>query len=240
MTSFGRDEGHWLSDISPIAPLLLSGSSDGRCNLTAFSAPWAGNQGLIPWVVTLSLHGTPLSNPPRVLTPWLGVTTETGGISQAFQWVFFNRSFAANFKKFEFPAANSSKVTLAAYISGHGSGQHSCGEFCATLHHFTLNHQVFLKNNSLPDTNPQRGCSQFVSTGVVPNEFGTWLYGRDGWCNGHPVELWRADVTAAIQPGLNALTYTALWNGSYPDPGPQSAWQQAEPVMMVSVFVVLE
>ena len=28
------------------------------------------------------------------------------------------------------------------------------------------------------------GCANKVRQGVLPNEYGTWLYGRDGWYEG--------------------------------------------------------
>lgn len=46
MTPFGRGEGQWSSDVSRIAGLVAEGA---MCNFTVFSAPWAGNQGKIPW-----------------------------------------------------------------------------------------------------------------------------------------------------------------------------------------------
>jgi len=254
MTSFGRREGHWLSDISPLGGLLQAHQT-GQCNFTVFSAPWAGNQGSIPWVVTLALRvglnpsAAAAVNPPAalssvtqptVLTPWLGTTTETGGIAEVFRWVFFNQSFSSHFPPFEFSRSPAvTKVVLAAYITGHGNDQHGCGEFCATTHHFGLNGHSFVKNNSVPATNPQLGCTHYVATGVVPNEYGTWLYGRDGWCNGHPVSLWQMDVTAASTVGSNILTYSGLWNGTLPDPGPPAAWQQAEPVIMASMYLMM-
>ena len=34
-----------------------------------------------------------------------------------------------------------------------------------------------------------------VHLGVVPNQYGTWPYGRAGWCPGQQVEWWEVDVT---------------------------------------------
>jgi len=128
---------------------------------------------------------------------------------------------------------------LSAYITGHGNDMHSCGEFCATTHVFRLNGHAFVKNNSLPATDPQLGCTSLVRSGVVPNEYGTWLYGRDGWCNGHPVPLWEVDVSSASVTGVNVLHYEGLWHGGKPNPGPPSAWQQAEPVIMLSAYITM-
>lgn len=96
---------------------------------------------------------------------------------------------------------------------------------------------------------------------MTPNEYGTWLYGRDGWCNGRPVQPFVADVTDLVyggseiaEHGVSAsvargaprtlrLEYSAVWCSAPgtcapPDPGPPSTWAQAPPVMMVSVFLV--
>ena len=34
-----------------------------------------------------------------------------------------------------------------------------------------------------------------VSLGVVPNQYGTWPFGRAGWCPGQHVDWWEVDVT---------------------------------------------
>ena len=82
------------------------------------------------------------------------------------------------------------------------------------------------------------------------------LYGRDGWCNGRNVLPWVVDITdQAFSDGVGgnepppsdatvSLSYSALWcrtpdECASPDPGPSSSWQQAPPVMMVSVYVLL-
>ena len=56
VTSFGRRDGRWLAEITPLAPLLSSANGAQSLNLTIYSAPWAGSQGAVPWVVTLSLR----------------------------------------------------------------------------------------------------------------------------------------------------------------------------------------
>lgn len=44
------------------------------------------------------------------------------------------------------------------------------------------------------------GCTMRVKEGAVPNEHGTWLYGRGGWCDGLQVSPWRTDVTKQVSP----------------------------------------
>lgn len=43
------------------------------------------------------------------------------------------------------------------------------------------------------------GCTTWVKDGAVPNEYGTWLYGRGGWCDGLQVDPWRTDVTKQVE-----------------------------------------
>lgn len=271
MTAFGRREGRWLSDVTPLAALLrprggaaAHSPTDGSfmCNFTAYTAPWEGNQGDIPWVADLSLRFTPTTKnkapaPRRIVQPWEGLTTETGGISQVFRWVQFNQSYASYFPTFKFRApGKGARTRLVAVITGHGNDDNSCGEFCATKHVFTVNGKAeYSKPQLLPNTDTALGCAERVDTGVTPNEYGTWLYGRDGWCNGRNVEVWSVDVTEDLTPNrTNTLDYKGLWCPAPPagadveaapacrgpDPGPPSTWQQAAPVMMVNVFLAFD
>ena len=58
--------------------------------------------------------------------------------------------------------------------------------------------------------------------GVEPNEHGTWLYGRNGWCDGQNVQPFVADITADLQRAgsgkANTVEYTGLYRGQDPDP----------------------
>ena len=244
MTSFGRRVGHWLTNVTALAPLL----SGRQCNFSIYTAPWEGNQGAIPWVATLALVVAPSTPPPSppppstpppvvpspppppsaaaprwsewllgraagstgdagharagaaqaagasrvqqvvVHHPWALVTTETGGIASIFRWVAFNQSYDTFWVPYAFHVPNGSRVQLLAVISGHGNDNHGCGEFCATEHRFSVNGQPpHVKRQLLPVTDQELGCAEEVDSGVTPNEYGTWLYGRDGWCNGREV-----------------------------------------------------
>lgn len=33
------------------------------------------------------------------------------------------------------------------------------------------------------------GCAETVADGTTPNQYGTWIYGRAGWCPGSAVVL---------------------------------------------------
>ena len=61
------------------------------------------------------------------------------------------------------------------------------------------------------------GCTKQVALGSIPNEHGTWYYGRDGWCDGQDIPPLEWDVTDAIKrslspssPGTFELSYHAL------------------------------
>lgn len=54
-------------------------------------------------------------------------------------------------------------------------------------------------HTNLPTPPPQPPTPQ-VLEGTVPNEHGTWLYGRGGWCNGAAVPLHVVDITTALLP----------------------------------------
>ena len=68
----------------------------------------------------------------------------------------------------------------------------------------------------LRDGGTQQGCLDLVDKGVIPNQFGTWVYGRAGWCPGWNVATFVADVTdaASLVPATrNIVAYEALFNG---------------------------
>ncbi len=267
ITPFSRSVGHWLSDVSDLAPFLLAPGS--TCNVTAFVAPWEGNQGSIPWTLSMNLllddeattgaaaavAAAANEEPLRLLRPWADVTTATGGISEAFHWVQFDQNYTGRFSPVKLDGVGAAtSMRLFAYITGHGNDNHGCGEFCATAHKFTVTHAgksaTRWKNNTLPASDQALGCAKQTSTGVVPNEFGTWLYGRDGWCNGRDVFLWRSDPIDLDGDGDGdgdssvTIEYDAMWCSAAgscvsPNPGPPSTWSQSAPVIQISVFAIL-
>ncbi len=59
-----------------------------------------------------------------------------------------------------------------------------------------------------------------VLQGIIPNEHGTWQYGRNGWCDGQNVRPWLAEVTADLRAdggGDNVVEYAGLFEGHDPD-----------------------
>ena len=55
---------------------------------------------------------------------------------------------------------------------------------------------------------------QQVAIGATPNQFGTWFYGRGGWCPGMEAAPWVVDVTDLVTPGQPVtVTYEGRLNG---------------------------
>lgn len=88
--------------------------------------------------------------------------------------------------------------------------------FVVTSHHFIINNQF--SNVTYNEAGTETGCAMKVLQGSVPNEHGTWLYGRDGWCDGQHVRPWVVDVTDQILEGqgINQATYFGWFNGTDP------------------------
>lgn len=107
------------------------------------------------------------------------------------------------------------RVLLYALITGHGNegavGE-QCAEFCATQHVFTVNRRHRLVH-ALDGAGESHGCADLVHQGVVPNQHGTWLYGRGGWCPGLDVRPFLHDISALMKldgDAENVLEYNGL------------------------------
>ena len=131
----------------------------------------------------------------------------------------FDKKYNRNYSPIHFKSPEWAKrVKLVATITGHGSDNHGCAEFCVTSHHFIFNGHANVRvfKNAATAT----GCAQRVAEGVEPNEHGTWLYGRDGWCPGQDVVPWVVDVTDQVKldGGENRVNYFGLFKGKDPNP----------------------
>ena len=111
--------------------------------------------------------------------------------------------------------ADVSRVELVTITTGHGMATSNCAEFCDHSHHFTINGTENIQN--LNDPGLESGCADKVAQGVVPNQAGTWWFGRGGWCPGQEVEPFVVDVTDQVTPGeASTVSYEAKINGSAP------------------------
>lgn len=139
----------------------------------------------------------------------------------------FNENYNSAYEPVEVDVpADATRVELYAVISGHGWGAEveNCAEFCNHTHHFTVNGTEFIKEH--PEAGMATGCIDQIPQGTVPNQFGTWPYGRGGWCPGKQVDPWIVDITAAVTAGQpNTISYQGLFNGSDYVPQPSNSGQ---------------
>ena len=114
---------------------------------------------------------------------------------------------------------NTEKVEIVTFFTGHGhsSTDENCAEFCNHQHEFTINGNT-LDLLEHPNGGTPYGCYNRVHEGVSANQYGTWVYGRAGWCPGQDVEYNRIDITGESSIGENRLNYRALYQGEEYDP----------------------
>ena len=110
------------------------------------------------------------------------------------------------------------KAEIYAYITGHGqsSEEANCAEFCQFESVFTVNGTDFVID--FDNAGTADGCFEEVKNGVVPNQYGSWPYGRAGWCPGQNVRLIKIDVTDALTSGENTFSYSAYLDGKIYEP----------------------
>lgn len=188
-------EGHWVMDISPLLGLI----SDGGTRRFAFYTQQR-------YLVDLSLR---LSNRGKGYVPKQAIDLKLNG--GAF-WKDYNDLFEPI--PFQVPEW-ADKVEVLSVISGHGFGKdaENCAEFCNHTHHFAVNGGPE-QSKTHPMAGSLMGCAEQVTDGTVPNQGGTWIYGRGGWCPGLEVKPWVIDITAEAPRGVtNTLTYRGLFNG---------------------------
>ncbi len=193
ITTYHR-EGRWVHDISGLLPLLAGG---GTRRFAVYSQQ--------PYLVDLDLR---LSNQSKPTRPAKAHYLFSGGTFNAT----YNDTYDAT--QIAIPA-DAVKVELATVITGHGmESPGNCAEFCNTTHHFTVN----ATENTLdfnPWVNIQTGCMGQVDQGTVPNQYGTWWFGRSGWCPGKEVQLVMTDITNQVTLGQDAtIAYHGYYLGS--------------------------
>ena len=147
-----------------------------------------------------------------------------GGRPSEALWLWGGGAFNQDYNALHAPITidvpgDVARVELYAVITGHGWGAEAenCAEFCNHTHHFTVNDASFVKEH--PEAGTATGCMDRVGEGVVPNQYGTWPFGRGGWCPGFDVRPFLADLTPdAKLGGKNTLTYQALIGTTPPEP----------------------
>ena len=195
ITAYAR-EGRWVHDVSP----FLADLKDGGTRKIGYYT----TQG---YDVTLTLR---LSNQGKTDAPNTMAYLWSGGT--------FNADYNSNHEDINFtPPAGTTRVELMTVTSGHGysSDPNNCGEFCNHQHEFTINGQNS-HTQEFPEANETYGCADATSEiGVTPNQYGTWVYGRGGWCPGLEVSQWVVDITDEVTVAEeNTIAYRGLLNGA--------------------------
>ena len=207
ITPFRRGIGRWITDVTPLLPLLTT----EECTFTMYTDAWA-----MPWYPSLNLRFRNASNSEEApsLKPYLVYPLYAPGAT-------FDQNFSKHFPPISFATPSDAKgATIVAVITGHGSDNNGCGEFCVTEQTFICNNY----NSTIISTSAgtEWGCTLTTPSGSIPNEHGTWFYGRDFWCDGSKVRPWLIDISSLLQDpnsGINnTISYEALYNWLPPDP----------------------
>ncbi|MCA9544302.1 MAG: hypothetical protein KC613_07920, partial [Myxococcales bacterium] len=82
-----------------------------------------------------------------------------------------------------------------------------CAEFCNHTHHYGVDGGALDFVQTQAHVGNRYGCAAQIIDGTVPNQYGTWVFGRGGWCPGLDVKPWRADLTQAAPAGEHTLRY---------------------------------
>lgn len=141
------------------------------------------------------------------------------------------------------PPAGTTRVKLYTLITGHGFSYtyENCAEFCNTESNFSVNGGAsYLVEH--PEASTNDGCVEQVGTkGTLPNQAGTWVFGRNGWCPGLAVDPISFDVTADVDlTGENTISYTTLFEGENYVPNYRDENQQVAPNLDVTTWLVYE
>ncbi|MFH2008520.1 MAG: peptide-N-glycosidase F-related protein [bacterium] len=191
ITSYHR-EGRWVHDVSGLLPLL----DDGGPHKFSFNIS-------DPWEVTLQLR---FSNQGKALRPSECIPLFAAGSHE------FNETYNDNFSPVDLTIpADVQRVELHHAITGHGMSQPgNCAEFCDTYHHYYVNGADNVQH--FPTTGNQQGCMFQIPEGTVPNQYGTWWFGRGGWCPGKYVPVGVFDITSQVSPGAsNTFEYEGFY-----------------------------
>ncbi|MAI09171.1 MAG: hypothetical protein CMA08_01120 [Euryarchaeota archaeon] len=199
ITTYGR-EGRWLTDLSPYLFMFEDGE-DRRFTYRG------ANGGSLTITLLFSRWGeTNVDERPSNAT-----FAFTGG---QFNGSYNDPALYERERTLQIPA-DATRVRIVATITGHGfqKDDANCAEFCDHEHHFTIGSNTAYEWHPIVYSNT--GCEQEVPQGVVANQFGSWPYGRAGWCAGQDVKQWTYDITNWVTPGATeTLSYRGLFNGA--------------------------
>jgi len=197
ITTYGR-EGMWLTDISPYLFMI----DDGEDRRFKYGG---ANKGDLTVKFLFSNWGSGERS-------YEADYAFSGG---QFDGTYNNESKYTRQLNFTVPSW-ATKVSLVATITGHGFNKDAanCAEFCDHEHHYYMNGSHTYEWHPVAQ-NQANGCKVEIANGVVANQYGSWPYGRAGWCAGQDVKQWTYDITSwsNMDGGNNHLTYRGLLNG---------------------------
>jgi hypothetical protein len=215
ITTYHR-ESWWMADATPTLPLLDAGG------VRRFKWEWAPEWNVQPTETRINLRFSNQGKPERPV---------------AITRLFTGGAFNAAYNDARVPVtadvpATASRVDLWAIITGHGAGTSQCAEFCNHQHEFTVGDATFLhEHDTIGD---DLACVREWKRGLTPNQWGTWWFGRGGWCPGQEVFPYQVDVTEHVTPGTPAtVSYRGLLGGDTPPDG-------AGDILMNAWWVVYE
>ncbi len=196
ITTYGRS-GKWLTDITPLKPMFEK-NGKYKFRFTVDGDYYLNNLDFV--------FVKKEADEPKSLIPLFNQLEQ------------FDENYNSQFEPQTIKSEDVKKAEIVAFITGHGNGSEAanCAEFCPFESVFTVNGSNFkidFKNAGTSD-----GCFESVSDGVVPNQYGSWPYGRAGWCPGQDVKLIRIDITKALTSGENTFSYGAYLNGEVYEP----------------------
>lgn len=200
ITSYHR-ETHWVADATPMLAVLAAGGT------RHFKWEWAPEWNVQPTETRLNLR---FSTTGRGVRPTVSKHLFDGGPwNSAYNDGREPQTFAV--------PAGAKKVELWSVITGHGSSPvDQCAEFCNHQHEFTVNGNTHLAEFPIAQVN--EGCVPELKNGMVPNQWGTWWFGRGGWCPGQQVNPVVFDVTSEVTAGQDAtISYRGLFKGNTPN-----------------------
>lgn len=199
ITTYGR-EGRWLTDLSPYLFMLEDGE-DRRFTYRG------ANGGSLTITLLFSRWGeSAVDHRPSNATFAFTGGQFNGSYNDP---ALYDREHTLNIP------TDASRVRIVATITGHGfqKDDANCAEFCDHEHHFTIGGNTAYEWHPIVYSNT--GCEQEVPRGVVANQFGSWPFGRAGWCAGQDVKQWTYDITDWVTPGATeTLSYRGLFNGA--------------------------
>ena len=198
ITPFDRQP-HHLTDITPFISVIRPGGT----RLIKFQESGWPNSLLTLKIRFYTSEDDPEESPQEFRPMWIGT-------------VQFNPSYNENRPStiFDVPE-NATRVEFVTYITGHGwgsAGCYNCAEFCNSKHIFSVNGGTYEFDTSYPEAGDGDYCMELetIAQGVIPNQYGTWGYGRAGWCPGMDVTPFITDITEYVEIGDdNIMDYEA-------------------------------